>query len=233
MSFTFKQFHCDDSRCGMKISTDGVLLGAWAGIEHAGHIADIGAGSGIIALMMAQRNPSALITAIDIDPQACQDARQNVAASPWNDRIDIRCLDFDLWLPSKTFDAIVSNPPFFTETMRSPQKARAQARHCSDGLGYRLLVKKASSLLNYGGLLSVILPAEYESDLIFQAELSRLKLKRLCRVHTRQDKPPLRILAEFVKGNTSETTSRLSIYDKDGLYSDEYRQLTSDFYLNF
>ncbi|WP_301709234.1 tRNA1(Val) (adenine(37)-N6)-methyltransferase, partial [uncultured Duncaniella sp.] len=129
--FRFKQFTVDDSRCGMKIGTDGVLLGSWAHADGAGCIIDAGTGSGLIALMMAQRYPKTHVTGIDIDEPATLDAMHNVSLSPWSGRIDIINTDLLNWSPGNHIPeiehpiCIVSNPPFFTEALHSPDAARS------------------------------------------------------------------------------------------------------------
>ncbi len=235
MAFTFKQFHCDDKRCGMKISTDGVLLGAWAGCSGKKHIADIGAGSGLISLMLAQRFPESKIAAIEIDPDACDDARDNIAASKWAEHIDVHCCDFSVWQKSLStkFDALVSNPPFFISELHSPTASRALARHSDSGLSYGALIDLASKSLNDDGILAMILPAEFEDDVIFHAELNKLKLHRLCRVHSNTNKPALRILIELGNKDIPQQISRLDIYDEQGQYTSEYQELTHEFYLKF
>lgn len=233
MSFTFKQFHIADDNCGMKISTDGVLLGAWADCTRAKLIADIGSGSGLIAMILAQRCPSAEILAVEIDSKACTDAAANFSLSPWPDRLTLCNADFAEWTPAGKLDAIVSNPPFFNSALHSPDASRAMARHTDSGLDYHSLAARASSLLSDEGTLSMILPADDEDDAIFNAELSHLHLRRLCHVHSKPSAPAIRILTEFSRRGCTPEISRLDIHEASGNYSEEYRKLTSDFYLNF
>lgn len=233
MPFTFKQFHCDDSLCGMKISTDGVLLGAWAECSGSGHVADIGAGSGLISLMMAQRYPNIGVTAVELDAKACENARANIAASPWAERIAIANCDFAEWQPEVALDAIVSNPPFFSSELRSPSASRALARHENSGLGYASLIARAAEMLSPEGTLSMILPAECESDVIYQGELARLKVQRLCRVHPRAGRKALRVMISLGLKNTAPQTSHIVIRESSGAYTEEYKALTRNFYLNF
>lgn len=232
MAFSFKKFHCDDSRCGMKISTDGVLLGAWAEC-YGSRVADIGAGSGLVSLMIAQRFPDVRITALEIDPEACKDAEYNISNSPWSERISVRCMDFADWTPDDRFDAVVSNPPFFSSTLRSPDSARALARHIDSGFSYTSLIRRADEMLTDNGILSMILPADCEDDVIFTAEMNRMKLHRLCRVSTLEGRPPLRILVELGRHDTTPQITGLEIRDSSNNHSVEYRSLTRDFYLNF
>ena len=128
--FTFKQFHIDHSRCAMKVGTDGTLLGAWATLPPEAHrILDIGTGSGLIAIMAAQRHPSAKIMAIDIDEDCVLQARQNATSSPWAERIEVINSPLQGFQSEVKFDVIISNPPYFADSMHSPDKQRTTARH--------------------------------------------------------------------------------------------------------
>ena len=127
--FTFKQFHIDHSRCAMKVGTDGTLLGAWATLPTDGSILDIGTGTGLIAIMAAQRSFGSKITAIDIDEDCVLQARENVAASPWPDHIEVIHSALQDFSPTQKFDCIISNPPYFIDSQLSPDAARSTARH--------------------------------------------------------------------------------------------------------
>ena len=154
--FRFKQFEILQDRCAMKVGTDGVLLGAWA--SGGTRILDIGCGTGLIALMMAQRFPAAQVVGIDIDEEACGQARENVTASPFGDRIDVahcRLQDYS----GEEFDAIVSNPPFFLNSLKNPDSKRAMARH-ADTLPFRDLWQGVKRLLSENGIFSVVLPSD-------------------------------------------------------------------------
>lgn len=155
--FTFKQFHIDHSRCAMKVGTDGTLLGAWATLPTDGSILDIGTGTGLIAIMAAQRSFGSKITAIDIDEDCVLQARENVSASPWHDRIEVihsALLDFS---PAQKFDCIISNPPYFIDSQLSPDAARSTARHTAT-LPFDELVSGVKRLLADDGHFSLILP---------------------------------------------------------------------------
>ena len=177
--FRFKQFSVDDSRSAMKIGTDGVLLGAWANCGGAATVVDVGTGTGLIALMMAQRYADARVLAIDVDNAACEDARANVAASPWTGRVTVIEGDVLGWIPDDSTGrplCIVSNPPFFTEALRSPDTARALARH-GCGLGVESLIEWASGVMTGSDdSLSFIAPAGRDDELHFQLSLRRLAL---------------------------------------------------------
>lgn len=234
--FSFKQFDLTDSRSGMKIGTDGVLLGAWAQLSPSGtSIVDAGAGCGLIALMLAQRYPIAGITAVELDPDASADCISNIAASLWAGRVEVVEGDFIDFASSsaRSFSLIVSNPPFFTSGAISPEAKRASARH-EASLSCTSLIESASRILASDGFLSFIAPAERESELIFAAELRGLKLHRLCRVSSTQGKPPVRVMMEFSPADTLRPQiSSLSIRTSSGSFTEPYIMLTKDFYLHF
>ena len=157
--FKFKQFTIDDSHSAMKIGTDGVLLGAWADVAGDSHILDAGTGTGLIALMVAQRNNKAKISAIDIVEESAVEARANADKSPWGERVEVGCADLRSYRPQQQFDHIVSNPPFFVDSIPSPDAVRAMARHTTT-LDYADIVSAAEELLCAGGRLSIVLPFE-------------------------------------------------------------------------
>lgn len=229
-TFRFKQFGLSDRRCGMKIGTDGVLLGAWARLAvPSGRVADIGAGSGLIALMMAQRYPQADITAVEIDCDACADAADNFAASPFAERILLRNESFAAH--SGRYDLVVSNPPFFTTGELSPERARAAARHGGE-LSPSGLIERAHDMLAPGGRLAMITPADMADDIIYRAALVRIYPRRICAVTTRAGKDAVRILWEMgAEDGPCEQTS-LTLRDADNHPTPEYELLTGDFYLN-
>ncbi len=212
----------------MKVGTDGVLLGAWCDCS-GNRILDAGTGSGLIALMAAQRNGSATIDAVEIDAAAAECASKNVAASPWSDRINIICSALQSFDTSSRYDLIVSNPPYFSETLRSPDPARAAARH-SCSLPHRELIVSALRMLTTGGRLSVILPAGEMPAFSFQAAAAGLHLLRRCDVATKPDAAPKRILSEWGLGDgQSDMPAELTSIT---VGSDEYRRLTNEFYLD-
>lgn len=233
--FTFKQFHIDHSRCAMKVGTDGTLLGAWASLpEGEGRVLDIGTGTGLIAIMAAQRAQAVHITAIDIDDDCVEQARENILASPWSERINAeRCSlqDFHCDTP---FDVIVSNPPYFIDSLLSPDAARTTARHTAS-LPFEDLVAGVLRLMATNGRFSLILPpAEYERFL--SAARGRLFIIRLCEVWSTPESGTKRIMAEFSTLPPAEppTVKRLIIEDRGPQgYSEEYKTLTQDFYLKF
>ena len=233
--FTFKLFHIDHSRCAMKVGTDGTLLGAWAAIPSGeGSILDIGTGTGLIAIMAAQRSPRAEITAIDIDADCASQARENAAASPWGDRISIKECALQEFSAERTFDAIISNPPYFIDSLLSPDVARTTARHTSS-LPFEDLVSGVLRLLAPEGRFSLILPPT-EFARYCSAARGRLFLTRQCEVWSTPESGVKSIMAEFSAVPPAEIPSpeRVIIEDKGPQgYSEEYKALTRDFYLKF
>ncbi len=235
--FQFKQFFIDDSNCAMKVGTDGVLLGAWADVEGAGEILDVGCGSGLIALMMAQRAPFAKVTGVEIDPAASADAVCNVSRSPWGDRVAILNRDiaaFDRPLVSPLL--IISNPPFFTEKLHSPEASRSLARHGSEfGVG-ELIEFAAQRLVNPCDSLAFIAPADRDDELEFLLSLHRLCVRRRMSVCSREGRPPFRTLWQVVREDVKvyfyPEISYLCIRNHDNDFTPEYVNLTSDFYLD-
>ena len=234
-SFRFRQFELRQDRCAMKVGTDGTLLGAWALMpgEASGRVLDIGTGTGLIALMMAQRYPEAEVTAIDIDAGAVSQAQENVAASPFARRVTVMEMALQQMgessrvadQPSSRYDALVCNPPFFVNSLVCPDARRTAARHASS-LPLTDLTAAASVLLSDGGELSVILPADLHSSMDAAAALSGLFAHRVCRFFTSVRKPAKRVLLAYGRqpADTFEQTQLV-------LGDDDYRQLVAPFYL--
>ena len=231
--FRFKHFTIEDAHTAMKIGTDGVLLGAWADISSDSYILDIGTGTGLIAIMSAQRNPEARIVAVDIVEDAVKEAQENVANTMWSNRIDVVCSDVKLFDCGDKFDHIVSNPPFFTEAMQSPNEARRTARHATT-LTYEDIITVAERLLCPGGRLSVVLPTEC-AMMFRRVAFERLWLRRLTDVVTVEGAEPKRTLMEFqlCEKPVMPCCDSIAIQQRDGSYTEQYRTLTRDFYLNF
>ena len=225
--FRFRRFSVDDGRSAMKVGTDGVLLGAWAleGAPAPPLVVDVGCGCGLIALMLAQRLPGVPIEAVDIDGPSLEDARANVAASPFAGRIALREGDFLSLPPFPEGTAFVCNPPFYTEDTLPPDVRRAAARN-SRALPLEDLVGRASC-----GTLSLVLPAALEGELLASAHAAGLHLRRLCRVRTTERKPPKRILAELGAEAAEPQFSELVLTAPGGARSEAYAALCRDFYL--
>jgi len=216
----------------MKVGTDGVLLGAWVDIDNASTVLDVGTGTGLISLMVAQRNPNVTIDAIDIDPEAVNQAKDNVARSPF--ALQINCINspFQLYQEQtdKKYDVIVSNPPFFTDSMKSPYQKRTLARH-DDTLCIGELFKISSTLLSDKGRLSLIYPYEYKEELIDRAKQNLLYPSHIMDVYPTPVSSPKRILIEFSKIYLPAKENRIIIEKERHIYSDDFISLVKHFYL--
>ena len=233
-SFRFKQFTVANERSAMKVGTDGVLLGAWVKMRDDDlEILDVGTGTGVIALMLAQRSVStgSRISAIDIDPISVEEAASNFSNSPWRERLEAGWLDFRE-MEGGRFDLIVSNPPYFVNSLKAPEQRRSIARH-TDSLSYDELVGSAVRNLAPEGRLAVILPAQESVSFIGEAVRRGLAITRKTLVRTTENHPPKRILIEASSGECSvEEETVLTIQDSAG-FTAPYKELTRDFYLKF
>lgn len=231
--FRFKQFGVNDSECAMKVGTDGVLIGAWANIVQSQKVLDVGSGSGLISLMIAQRS-NATIIGIEIDEPAATQSKYNIDASPWANRITIINSNFIEWATNtnQRFDHIVSNPPFFNSGPTAPNTSRAIARH-NNSLDYGNLIKFSKELLSENGRMSIISPIERKEDIIFYSELEELHISRLTQVYSKIGGKATRFLWELSKNKRATEYSSISIRDCNNNFSQEYIDLTNDFYLNF
>lgn len=234
--FSFKQFNIQHDKCAMKVGTDGILLGAWASHNSCQRILDLGTGSGLIAIMLAQRYPQAQITAIELEAQAAQQAKQNAQQSPWAERIQIKhqsIQDFILQGQqlNQRFDLIVANPPYFAAAMECGSKARNLARYQQNShLDWLML---AQSCLSPQGKISFILPFDAGNQLKTQAKQTALYCTEQVNIITKQGKPASRMLLSFAQQGVTLAEQQLIIYQQNNQYSNEYKQLTKEFYLNF
>ncbi len=234
-AFAFKHFTVAQDRCAMKVGTDGVLLGAWAQVVENAHILDIGTGTGLVALMLAQRYPTATITAVEIAPEAAQQATENVENSPFSGRIKVLCTDARTLPDHEKFDCIVCNPPYFDETLKSPDSARATARH-NDLLTPQDLLQISTKLLKTSGSLQLILPTATANRLIEQAKTYAyaFALERATHIFPTPQSAEKRTLLHFCRGNRAEIAENSLVIELERhIYSDAYKRLTHDFYLNF
>lgn len=228
--FRFKQFAVVNDRTAMKVGTDGVLLGAWCPVEGAKRVIDVGTGCGVIALMIAQRNPEALIDGIDIEQGGIEEASLNFGRSPWSDRLTARLLDFNDMEPDERYDLVVSNPPYFTNGVLPDGDARTTARHtCS--LTYRQLIEGARRILTDGGMLALISPTDAEGDVIEAATFASLPVRRLTRVIPVEGGIAKRTLWLLSRRSMPYHEDTLIITHADGSYSAQYHALTHPFYL--
>jgi len=221
----------------MKVGTDGILLGAWTNTKNAHRILDIGTGTGVIAIMMAQKsqNSSALIEAIEINENAYLQALENVADCPWSNRIQVIKHDFRVFSleTCEKYDLIVSNPPFFTASLKNPEKGRTLARH-NDDLPFVELIEGVVRLLSENGRFSVILPAADAESFISKCRIRGLDCSQKVSVFPNEDKPVKRVLLEFQFH--VETFIESSIIIETNVrhqYTEQYKALTSEFYLYF
>ena len=274
-SFAFKQFTVSHAKSAMKVNTDGVLLAAWVNLPSSTPpdipgeklqineigtcpqvILDIGTGTGVISLILAQRFSESIplgaeikITGIDIDPLSIEDAGDNFRVSPWRDLLECEAISLQEYLKrencSEKFSLIISNPPYFTNSLKSPSQRRSAARH-NDSLPLHILIQSAAQTLKKDGVLALILPVEEGKKAISFAEENLLSLNRLCRIKTTSQKSEKRYLLEFIKtgkssnGNSNKNSNpianadmaieELIIQNIDGTYTEQYCNIVSKYY---
>ena len=232
--FTFKQFTVQQDRCAMKIGTDGVLLGAWTPLDHDPFsILDIGTGTGIIALMLAQRSEASQIDALEIDENAYEQSTDNFENSPWNDRLYCFHAGLDEFVeePEDEYDLIVSNPPFYTEDFKTDNEARDLARF-ADAMPFEDLIEAAALLLSENGIFAVIIPFKEEASFITLAEEYELYPVKITRVKGTTTSEIKRSLLAFGRTKPTEfPIDELIIETARHQYTPEYIELTKAFYL--
>ena len=232
--FQFKQFSVEQDRTAMKIGTDGVLLGAWTPIDNNPFsILDVGTGTGIIALMLAQRSAAEQIDALEIDEDAYEQATDNFENSPWNDRLFCFHAGLDEFVeePEDEYDIIVSNPPFYSEDFKSNNEQRDLARF-QDAMPFEQLIEAAALLLSEKGVFSVIIPFKEESTFLALAHKQELYPLKMTRVKGTPTSETKRSLLAFSRNcNADSTVEELIIETERHCYTPEYITLTKDFYL--
>lgn len=235
MSFQFKKFTIEQDRCAMKIGTDGVLLGAWTSLKkNPQSILDIGAGTGLIALMLAQRSYAEQIDAIEIDEDAYEQCVENFENSPWADRLFCFHASLDEFaeeMEDETYDLIVSNPPFFlpNETEQIPEN-RKKARF-NDSLPFEDLIKYAAQLLSETGSLAIVIPFAEEEKIIAFAKAKSLFVNRITRVRGTETAPIKRSLLQFSFIEMPIEERELVLEVSRHQYTNEFRDLVKGFYL--
>lgn len=229
--FQFKQFTVWQDRCAMKVGTDGVLLGAWAPVDGASHILDVGTGTGLVALMMAQRSlPDAKIVALEIDEAAAGQAKENVERSPWKDRIEVVKADFTTYQSPIKYDVIVSNPPYFVDSLTCPDRQRSAARH-NDSLTYEELLKGVAGLLAKDGIFTIVIPADVVDRVKAAALQRKLFAFRQLNIITKPGGIAKRTLIAFSFVNQECLIEELLTELARHQYSEEYIALTREYYL--
>lgn len=214
----------------MKVGTDGVLLGAWADVEGCRSLMDIGTGTGLVALMAAQRAPEAVVTALEIDGEAAVQAAENALASPFADRVCVLQSDVRGFQAEDSFDGLLCNPPYFERSLHCPDSARSTARH-DDSLSLDALAEVADRLLSNDGVLSVVLPMERRTDMVVAAAMHSLFLTRETMVRTLPSKAPKRVLLAFARNASACSPQTLCIEVSPGTYSPDFIALVRNFYL--
>lgn len=231
--FKFKQFTIEQDRCAMKIGTDGVLLGAWVSVKNKPFsILDIGAGTGIIALQLAQRSNAEMVDAIEIDENAYEQCVDNFENSPWGDRLFCYHASLEEFVEEieEKYDIIISNPPFYSEDYKTSNESRDVARF-NDALPFDELIESASQLLSDEGIFAVIIPWKEEESFIKMASKVNLFPQRICRVRGNENSEEKRTMLEFSFEKVSTKIENLTIETFRHNYTEEYKNLVQDFYL--
>ncbi len=234
-AFKFKQFEIKHDKSTLKVGTDAVLLGAWIPISNTcENILDIGSGCGIITLMLAQRS-NAIITGVDIDKDSTKEATENADNSPWKDRINFQNISIQNFCISQyknSYDLIVSNPPFFVNSLKSPTHKRNISRH-TDTLSFEDLISTASYCLSPGGLFALIVPSIAKEIIQEKAKNQGLFCIKVLLIQPFEHKPANRVIMLFSREEQSLQTENLIIRNASMEYASAYRSLTKDFYLDF
>jgi len=228
--FRFKQFRVHHDRSTMKVGTDAIALGAWAQCQQPNRILDVGTGCGLIALMLAQRFPDAIVDAVEPDAPSAEQAGQNFADSPWSRRLRCRPSDIQQFHADSPYDLMVCNPPFFHSGPISPQSARAAARHAITLTGDDL-VTVATRLLSASGSLGVVLPSESEPAAIASAQAAGLFPRHCCRIRGRAQSPIRRVLLQLTRESGACRRDELTIEHRRHEYTPAWAALTADFLL--
>ena len=233
--FKFKQFDVDQSDCAMKINTDGVLLGALADADHPQTILDIGTGTGVIALMLAQRFRDAKIDAVEIDQSAAETAGRNFQNSPFADRLALYSSGFAEFFdqyPEKKYDLIVSNPPFYINSLKSPEAKRELAKH-ADKLFFEELLSSASIHLCEKGIICLILPVDTAEMVNSLAGGHQLNLQKKIFIHSFSESKPHRVVVVYGYEKIAPIEEKFVIYKSVGIYSEEYTNLLKPYFIAF
>lgn len=226
--FHFRQFHIDQRDCAMKIGTDGILLGAWADLGASQRILDIGTGTGLLALMLAQKHPTATIDAIEREKDAAARAAHNFAQSPWGSRLVASHAALQEW-QAAPYEAMICNPPFFTSGPRAAQTARSHARH-TDSLSFGDLALYSARLSTLRSQFALIVPFSAAQSLTREMEAQAWSLSQQCSVRPLPQKPFHRALLKFERSPQSAVPTTLTVQEAPSQYHSDYIKLTRDFY---
>ena len=229
--FRFKQFSIAQDKCAMKVGTDGTLLGAWVKANNPQHVLDIGTGTGLIAMMMAQRFKNANIKALEIDIDASQQAAENFQNTKWRNRLFLEHISFQEFQHTASFDLIVSNPPYFENNLKNRDKKRTKARH-TDSLSFESLIKGSAKLLSKNGSIAIIIPSRIKYNIEEIAKNYQLHLNRLCWVKGNDRTTIKRALLQFSFWEHPLDEKTLVVEKERHVYTDKYTELCKDFYLN-
>lgn len=230
--FRFKQFQVKHSNATLAVGTDAILLASWVNLEATNDVLDVGTGCGLIALSVAQRLiESFKITAIDIDELSVEEARRNFESSEWSSSLESQFVGFEE-LDINGLDLIISNPPFFRQSLKNEKEHKVKARH-QESFSMESFAKFCYNSLDKNGKVALIYPS---SDLEYLTQVfkeGQLYLNRICFVKPKESKPINRVMVEFSEENNVLTKESLVIRKEDNSYTQPYIDLTKDYYLNF
>lgn len=230
--FKFKQFEVDQTNCAMKINTDGVLLGALTESDAPQHILDIGTGTGVIALMLAQRFENAQIEAVEIDAEAALTAGNNFSNSIFKERLSINHTAIEQFNTTKKFDLIVSNPPFFVNDLKNIEEKKGIARH-TNAIFFDQLLLKVAAILNTNGQFWFVLPIKQAELLVKEGRVYGLFEQQVIHLYSDQSKPAFRRIVCLGKKKIESTSKHFYIYEAEKVYTQTYRELLKDFFLGY
>ncbi|MFL2589345.1 MAG: tRNA1(Val) (adenine(37)-N6)-methyltransferase [Parvicellaceae bacterium] len=232
--FNFKKFSIHQNNAAMKIGTDGILIGAWVNVSNKFKALDIGSGTGIISLMLCQRNLNLELDSVELSPDAIMDAKINIENCDWKKRIKLFHQDLKDFHPDSSYDLIVSNPPYFKESLQPNNSERSKARHQND-LKLEDILKFSKQHLTKDGSLNIILPIEQKSEAIEFAKKYGFSSVRECAVYPKPNKSPHRILIEFSRSENKQMIKESLVIEEAGRhnYSEDYKKLTREFYTIF
>ena len=218
----------------MKIGTDGILIGAWVNVSNKFKALDIGSGTGIISIMLCQRNLNLELDSVELSPSAIKDAKINIENCDWSDRIKLFHQDLKDFHPDSNYDLIVSNPPYFKKSLQPSNLERSKARHQND-LKLEDILKFSKQNLTKDGSLNIILPFEQKKEAIEFAKKHGLNAIRECAVYPKPNKAPHRILIEFSRSENKQLIKESLVIEEAGRhnYSEDYKKLTREFYTIF